>query len=423
MSTDSNGSARPTVIEGGLRTRMLEAGAEGFWEWNVSTGAVCFSKSCRIRLGYAPDEIGDNAADWKKFMHPDDLAAARKSVEDHLRGKTDSCEFELRLKCRDGSWRWMLARGQVIERTPEGRPRKVFGTHFDITGWREAQEKIDEQNRFLGTLVGNLPGMVYVCRNDPQWTMTFVSEGCRSVTGYEPADLLLNRTISYGDLVHPDDRDALWKKCQESLAQRIPCINQYRIINKAGNIRWVAERAVGVYSPDGMLLTIEGFVQEVTAQRSAEMERAKTEERLRQAVIASRMVWWEWDLSGNGLRVHACGTPCILGYDSIDLLKETGATWMEKVHPEERDAVARSLADTIEGRTQTWSVTHRLRAKNGSWQWVEQNGRATQRDGNDRALWMAGTTRDVHDSVEAQLEKRLSAKHLLKSQHITHLNN
>ena len=77
--------------------------------------------------------------------------------------------------------------------------------------------------RRLSTLFANLPGMAYSCKNDAAWTMTIVSNGCKAITGYEQGELLQNRIIAYGDLVHPEDRDKLWEKCQVSLDARLHC--------------------------------------------------------------------------------------------------------------------------------------------------------------------------------------------------------
>src|SRR3954468_22123610 len=79
---------------------------------------------------------------------------------------------------------------------------------------------IADHARLLETLLGNLPGMVYRCRNDPDWTMIFVSEGSRELTGYTPAELSDNRRTSYANLIVPEDRAPVWDAVQAALAQR-----------------------------------------------------------------------------------------------------------------------------------------------------------------------------------------------------------
>src|SRR5262245_21635324 len=77
-----------------------------------------------------------------------------------------------------------------------------------------------ETGRMLKTLLGNLDGMVYRCRDDADWTMEFVSEGCSRLTGYTPDDLLLNGRVSYEEITHPDDRDRVRRTIHAAVADR-----------------------------------------------------------------------------------------------------------------------------------------------------------------------------------------------------------
>jgi PAS domain S-box-containing protein len=136
----------------------------------------------------------------------------------------------------------------------------------------------------LERLVGNLPGMAYRCQNDTQWTMIYVSSGCEAVTGYVRDELEQNKLLAYSDLIHSEDREWLWSKCQLALEARVPCSNTYRIVNKAGEVRWVQERATGVYSDAGTLQFIDGFIQDISESRLAE-ERVRTALREKEAML------------------------------------------------------------------------------------------------------------------------------------------
>jgi PAS domain S-box-containing protein len=134
----------------------------------------------------------------------------------------------------------------------------------------------------LATLVENLPGMAYRCRNDADWTMTFVSDGCLAITGYRPDELQNNQAVAYGSLVHPDDRDWLWAKCQSSLEARAPCQNEYRIIDRQGRERWVSERASGAYDAEGKLRFIDGFILDISESRQARIEAERLAQTMRE---------------------------------------------------------------------------------------------------------------------------------------------
>jgi PAS domain S-box-containing protein len=127
-----------------------------------------------------------------------------------------------------------------------------------------------ESERVLVTLLSNLPGMAYRCRNDHDWTMEFVSDGCAELTGHPPADLVGNARVAYNDLIHPDDRESVWRIVQAAVAARQPFELTYRLVRFGGDERHVWERGRGVFSPDGALLALEGFIADVTKQRRAE---------------------------------------------------------------------------------------------------------------------------------------------------------
>ena len=139
--------------------------------------------------------------------------------------------------------------------------------------------RLEENERMIATLLGNLPGMAYRCKSDRNWTMEFVSEGCRDLTGYSPDALVGNREISYGDVIHPDDREDVWMQIQEALDKHEPFQLFYRIRTAEGGQKWVCERGSGVFSPSGRLLALEGLVDDITERKRVEDQvRERTEE-------------------------------------------------------------------------------------------------------------------------------------------------
>lgn len=134
----------------------------------------------------------------------------------------------------------------------------------DITERKRAEERLQETQRTLSTLMSNLPGMAYRCRNDRNWTMEFVSEGCFDLTGYYPSDLIENRNVAYAQLIHPDDQESTWHKTQAALQERQPFQLNYRLTTASGEEKWVWEQGRGVFSPKGELLALEGFVTDNT---------------------------------------------------------------------------------------------------------------------------------------------------------------
>ncbi|MCC6071670.1 CHASE domain-containing protein [Massilia sp. GCM10020059] len=117
----------------------LEGAGDGVWDWNCKTNAVVYSKRWKEMLGYAESELADNLDEWARLLHPDDKATAMAELDRYL-GSTDSLySVEFRMRCKDGSWRWMLARAMAVTRDEQLRPLRTIGTHTDIT-----RAKMDE---------------------------------------------------------------------------------------------------------------------------------------------------------------------------------------------------------------------------------------------------------------------------------------
>lgn len=133
-----------------------------------------------------------------------------------------------------------------------------------------ADAALSESQRTLSTLMGNLPGMAYRCSNTPKWTMEFVSSGCYELTGRQPEELIGDKFVSYGELVHPDDRDQGWEEIQAALNENQPFKLNYRIRTANGEERWVWEQGVGVRDSSGEVVAIEGLIIDTTERRQAE---------------------------------------------------------------------------------------------------------------------------------------------------------
>lgn len=145
---------------------------------------------------------------------------------------------------------------------------------------QKAEEEVERTARRLSALMNDLPGMVYRCRNDPSWTMELCSQGVREVTGYAAEDLVDNRNLAYGDLIHPEDRDAVWDTVQEAVQVRGPYQMTYRIRTADGEERWVWERGRGLFGPDGRIVALEGFVADITDRIAAERMLRESNQRL-----------------------------------------------------------------------------------------------------------------------------------------------
>ena len=147
----------------------------------------------------------------------------------------------------------------------------LFGVSFYwSTRLRQANAALQEIKRSKSVLLANLPGMAYRRRYDRNWTMEFVSEGCRALTGYSSDELLGNRERSFNDLLAPEDRGWIREKWEKARADGEPARLEYRIVTADGSEKWVFEQGVFVRGDDGQGEMIEGVIIDITDRKHAE---------------------------------------------------------------------------------------------------------------------------------------------------------
>jgi two-component system, cell cycle sensor histidine kinase and response regulator CckA len=228
-------------------------------------------------LGYRRDEvIGRTSADLGLLVAP----AGRGEMQALLREHGAFYNQVVRLRRRSGA---------LFEGLFSAVPLKVSGEDcllmqvVDTTARRRAEEVSRESQRMLATVMSNLPGMAYQCCIDPEWTMLFVSEGCRELTGYQPGDLVGNRVVSFGSLILEEDRDAVWTGVRDAIAAGQPYRLSYRIRRADGEVRWVWVQGRVAQESTQEPVTLEGFVSDITDRKRAEEDLRRSVEQLRQA--------------------------------------------------------------------------------------------------------------------------------------------
>lgn len=151
----------------------------------------------------------------------------------------------------------------------------------DVSERKIAEKALRESQRSLATVLSNIPGLVYRCKNDSDWTMEITSDGCFDLTGYKPEELIANKKLSYKNLIYSDDRENVNKKVQQGVANKKPYQLLYRILTAANQIKWVWEQGCGVFDEHGELIALEGIIIDINDRILAEEAFAKSEEKFR----------------------------------------------------------------------------------------------------------------------------------------------
>ena len=154
--------AEKLLMESDARWQFaLEGAGDGVWDWNVVTNEVFFSRNWKEMLGFEEHEIGNTIDEWEKRVHPEDLERVHSDINRHFSGQDPVYINKHRMLCKNGKYKWILDRGKVISRTPEGKPLRVIGTHADITDRMRVEEKLNSSLSLLeATLESTADGIL-----------------------------------------------------------------------------------------------------------------------------------------------------------------------------------------------------------------------------------------------------------------------
>ena len=243
-------------------------------------------------IGVSGEEVLGDASRWMVHIHDEDRVRVMQELTDAVAQKR-GLNSVFRMYHRQGGFRWIESHISMVL-DDAGEPKEMLGVLTDITERKLAEEQLKKSERSLTTLFSNLPGMAYRCRNTPEWTMKFLSDGVEAVTGYRREELLGNAVVSYSDLIHPEDLSRVWEEVQQAITERRQFSLSYRIRHKDNDIRWVWERGVGLPDDDTGDWWVEGFITDITLRKHAEEQLIDSERRYRNL----------FEMMENGMAVH-----------------------------------------------------------------------------------------------------------------------
>jgi PAS domain S-box-containing protein len=245
----------------------LEGAGDGGWDWNTQTNQVYFSRQWKAMLGFEEHKIGDTLDKWDTLIHPDDRDYVYEEIHKHLEGKSPIYTSEHRVQCKDGTYKWVLDRGQVIEWTKDGKPLRVIGTYSDITRRRQAEEALRESEKMYRSVIENIQDVFY--RSDTQGRLLMGSPSGTKLFGYDAVGEMIGLPL-----------DSFWSNPQE----REQLLAQIRATGSVKDFEAVLKKKDGTtldvaftthfyYDDHGKPLGTEGIIRDIIERKRAESER------------------------------------------------------------------------------------------------------------------------------------------------------
>ncbi|HUK01584.1 MAG TPA: PAS domain-containing protein [Steroidobacteraceae bacterium] len=238
---------------------------EGHWERDLVTNKHWASSSYYALLGYSADEVDVSDIDHvNKIIHPDDLPSTQQASEQHVIAG-GPFEDEMRLRLKDGSYRWFLVRG-MAEHDNEGHPIRVSGSIQDIHKQKLAEDELKSARlRFERAIRGTQDGLW-------EWDLArkslWVSPRYEAILGY-PEGGMTNLADTPNALVHEEDLEACRAAQRAHFERNTPYDVEVRMRTRDGSFRWIRMRGEADRSPTGEPLRLAGSVQDVTEARAA----------------------------------------------------------------------------------------------------------------------------------------------------------
>jgi len=323
---------------------------------------------------------------------------------------------------RDGRWtgevshrrkdgrRMIVASRWSLDRDAEGRPAAVLETNNDITARREAEQRLQlERERLALALTA---GQMGVYDLDMVLDRLWWSPEIYQVFGVSP-DRFVPTRERFTELVHPDDRDLLWKHLAEAIAERRLFLHEFRIARPDGSIRWIANRAQTEYDASGTPLRHLGIAIDITERKRAEEALQERERFVRSLIDTAPATIYVYDILHQKNVYTNPGATVSLGYTDVEM-QEMGDQFLPRVmHPEDqiriRDHFAK-LAGLEDGAVLEFE--YRMRASDGRWRWFLSRDTVYRRLPDGRVQEILGTATDMTARKESEAALRAGEERL-----------
>jgi len=253
----------------------LRSAEMGVWHWDILQNKRTFDlQTCRL-FGIDPGTFLGSAEEFYAVVHPDD----RERLKDAIARTVDQdllYEPSYRVILADGSVRFVTARGRLV-RDAQGRPTRINGIVWDITGWKKSEQALRESEERFRRLAENAPGVLYRI-SLMNGKFEYVSPAVTEISGYTPREYYDNPHI-LRQVIHPDwitDFDREW---QSVLRGQVSSTYECQIIDKTGTVHWINQHTMLIQDTDGHPVALEGIITDITRRKQMEASLRESEER------------------------------------------------------------------------------------------------------------------------------------------------
>lgn len=266
--------AQTETIENDSRWEFaLDSAGQGAWDHDLLRGQVFYSRRWRLMRGLDADaEIDGSHEAWLKRVHPEDQEICRRFA--HMQDSGELEAFEYRERHQDGHWMWILARGNTVAWTPDGRPARAIGTDTDITNLKAVEANLAEEKERLRVTLQSIGDSVI--STDAEARVTFLNPVAEQMTGWRSADAVGRPVEEVFRIVDGVTGGPSISPVAQCLARNnvFHLTDDVVLLSHSGERRNVRDSAAPVRSPKGDVIGSVLVFQDITDSRALQKELA-----------------------------------------------------------------------------------------------------------------------------------------------------
>ncbi len=263
-----------------LKVALAKIG-DNVWEHDFTSGKTSFSQLEQNQLLLSPTNLLDNADRWYSSVHAEDKPLLEGNDLKYRHGEIDHHILEYRMVNGDGSIKWVLDRGVLIEKTKDASPLKMIGTHSDITRQKAIEKELEQRVQQFNSLSGNIPGVIYEYefKQDGTEGLKFVSDSVEKVFG-----LTTDQFRDFGTYIHPDDLPKIILKNEESRKNLSSFTDEARLVVPGRGVIWHSISSSYSYTTEEGNIVFTGFMMDITERKTAE-EKIEEQKRFYEQIL------------------------------------------------------------------------------------------------------------------------------------------
>nr|WP_305908184.1 PAS domain S-box protein [Methylomarinum sp. Ch1-1]MDP4520996.1 PAS domain S-box protein [Methylomarinum sp. Ch1-1] len=275
----------------------------------------------------------------------------------------------------------------------------------DISERKAAEEEQARNELQFRTLVETIPGTVYQCKMDKDWTMIFISDEIQRLVGYPPSDFIANGVRSFASVIHPEDVNHVEEVIEAAVTAHRPYTVEYRLIDCDANVHAVYEQGQAIYTEDGGAESLVGTVIDISDRKRVEDALRASEERYALVLRGANDGIWDWDIEANQIYFSPRYKE-MLGYGSEEFSHRFDE-WLKRVHPDDQERVLETKMPCVKGEVDSFEMEYRLQHKDGHWVWILGRG-ASIKNAEGDVVRLAGAHSDITE--RKLMDQALSAE-------------